>query len=189
MLEIKNIYNREITGIPKMEYWVQTQIQMETCKLDKCDFVETRIKEYETAEEFYEDKSRDNESNYKGIILHFIDPTEEIYNQSPKYVYMPISNSLEENEILKWIDKTKVENEQNQIHKIIYWKLDEISCVVIHRNNKWLEKALPQIQNIWNIIEKERIEGYEHRRAKKRSTSIDVMRSKICLIKTEDIEN
>jgi len=46
MLEIKNIVNREITGIPKREYWVQTQIQMETCNLDTCDFVETRFKEY-----------------------------------------------------------------------------------------------------------------------------------------------
>jgi flagellin-specific chaperone FliS len=45
MLEIKNIVNREITGIPKEEYWVQTQVQMETCNLDECDFVETRFKE------------------------------------------------------------------------------------------------------------------------------------------------
>lgn len=188
MLEIKNIYNREITGIPKMEYWVQTQIQMETCKLDKCDFVETRIKEYETEEEFYKDDYRNNESNFKGVILYFIDPIEEIYNQSPKYEYMPLSNSLEKNEILKWIDEKRVENEKYQIHKIIYWKLDEISCVVIHRNKKWLEKAIPQIQKIWNVIEKERIEGYEHRRAKKRSNSIDAP-AKTCLIKIEDIEN
>jgi len=34
MVEIKNIVNREITGVPKEEYWVQTQIQMETCDLD-----------------------------------------------------------------------------------------------------------------------------------------------------------
>ena len=189
MLEIKNIYNREITGIPKMEYWVQTQIQMETCNLDKCDFVETRIKEYETAEEFYDDNYRDNRSNFKGIILYFIDPTKEIYNQSPTYVYMPIINSLEESEILKWIDEKKIENEKNKIlHKIIYWRLDEISCVAIHRNNKWLEKAIPQIEKIWNIIEKERVEGYEHRRAKKRATSIDIISNKF-LIKKADIEN
>ena len=32
MLEIKNIVNREITGIPKKEYWVQMQQQMEVCE-------------------------------------------------------------------------------------------------------------------------------------------------------------
>ena len=51
MLEIKNIVNREITGIPKNEYWIQTQIQMETCDLSFCDFVETRIKEFSNEEE------------------------------------------------------------------------------------------------------------------------------------------
>ena len=28
MLEIKNIVNREITGEPKKEYWIQMQMQM-----------------------------------------------------------------------------------------------------------------------------------------------------------------
>ena len=41
MLEIKNIVNREITGIPKKEYWIQMQIQMEVWDLDECDFLET----------------------------------------------------------------------------------------------------------------------------------------------------
>ena len=44
MLEIKNIYNREIHGIPSEEYWTQMQIQMECCKLEFCDFLETRFK-------------------------------------------------------------------------------------------------------------------------------------------------
>jgi putative phage-type endonuclease len=39
MLEIKNIVNREINGIPKKEYWVQMQLQMEVCELDECDFL------------------------------------------------------------------------------------------------------------------------------------------------------
>jgi putative phage-type endonuclease len=34
MLEIKNIVNREITGIPKEEYWIQMQVQMETCNMN-----------------------------------------------------------------------------------------------------------------------------------------------------------
>tara|TARA_B110000967_G_C18835627_1_gene536534 strand:- start:14 stop:1519 length:1506 start_codon:yes stop_codon:yes gene_type:complete len=186
MLEIKNIYNREITGIPKMEYWVQTQIQMETCELDKCDFVETRIKEYETSEEFYDDEYRDNESSYKGVILYFIEKTIiEVYNQPPKYEYMPLTISLDKNEILKWIDEKTKENDNYKIHKLIYWKLDEISCVVINRNKKWLDKAIPQIKKTWDLIEKERVEGYEHRRAKKRTTISATDPHQKCLIKLD----
>ena len=33
MIEIKNVVSREITGIPKMEYYIQMQIQLEVCDL------------------------------------------------------------------------------------------------------------------------------------------------------------
>ena len=57
MLEIKNIVNREINGIPKLEYWVQMQLQMETCNLNECDFLETKFIEYEDEEAFNLDGS------------------------------------------------------------------------------------------------------------------------------------
>ena len=60
MLEIKNIVNREITGIPKEEYWIQMQVQLETCDLDECDFLETRFKEYENEAMFYRDIRTNN---------------------------------------------------------------------------------------------------------------------------------
>ena len=54
MLEIKNIVNRDITGIPKKAYWVQMQLQMEVCDLEECDFLETRFKEYDNEQAFLE---------------------------------------------------------------------------------------------------------------------------------------
>ena len=59
MLEIKNVVSREINGIPKKEYWIQMQLQMETCDLDECDFLETRFKEIE------EDEYEENLANLK----------------------------------------------------------------------------------------------------------------------------
>ena len=56
MLEVKNIVNREISGIPLDAYWIQMQGQMETCDLDECDFIETQFKEYDESE-FYSDSS------------------------------------------------------------------------------------------------------------------------------------
>ena len=43
MIEVKNIVNREITGVPLESYWIQMQLQMEVCDLDECDFIETRF--------------------------------------------------------------------------------------------------------------------------------------------------
>jgi putative phage-type endonuclease len=45
MIEVKNIVNREITGVPLEHYWIQMQLQMEACDLEECDFIETRFKE------------------------------------------------------------------------------------------------------------------------------------------------
>ena len=72
MLEIKNIFNREINGIPKKEYWIQMQLQMETCDLNDCDFLETEFKEYESVDDFMADGtfSRTESGKMKGIIMH-----------------------------------------------------------------------------------------------------------------------
>ena len=58
----------------------------------------------------------------------------------------------------------------------LYWYLDEISCVLIQRNRKWFNKALPRFNEIWKTIEEEKDKGYDHRAPKKRvpKTQINV---------------
>ena len=173
MVEIKNIFNREITGIPKSEYWIQTQIQMEVCDLDECDFVETRFCEYKDENSFYNDKEKD----YKGVILHFVQRTsmQEMntsVNNSPVYKYMPIFDEINKKMVEDWIVSMKVvfKKENLVLFSTIYWYLDEISCVLIERNRKWFQEALPIIENVWNTITKERTNSdvYIHRAPKKR---------------------
>ena len=197
MLEIKNIVNRDITGIPKEEYWVQTQIQMETCNLDKCDFVETRIKEYPTEEDFYQDTSHE----YRGVILHFV--TRGLgSNDEPIYRYMPLNINIEPDAIQQWINTTKADasNSNQFLFTTIYWYLDEMSCVLIERNRKWFATAVTQIQAVWETILLERSTGYEHRAPKKRIPKVLVQTNdisgvhliqnmpnnkKVCLVKLE----
>ena len=159
MLEIKNIVNREITGIPKKEYWIQTQLQMEVCDLDECDFLETRFVEFENESAFYEDTT----DKKKGIIMYFHSP-----DGKPHYIYK-IVDVIDKEQITKWEEETMETNEKTRIWiKTIYWKLDELSCVLIQRNRTWFQTNIGQIENVWRIIEQERITGYEHRAPKKR---------------------
>jgi putative phage-type endonuclease len=163
MLEIKNIVNREITGIPKPEYWIQTQLQMETCDLEECDFFETRFLEY-SEEAFYAYDTHE----YRGVFLYFIKTGDSI----PIYIYMPLDLPLDKASIRQWKTATIEEMGAKQIIYIctLYWHLDEYSCVLIDRNRKWFNAALPRLQEIWKIIETERETGeYEHRAAKKRT--------------------
>ena len=57
MLEIKNRFSDSvpITGNPKRDYWIQMQFQMGVCKLNECDFLETKFVEYNSKEDFDND--------------------------------------------------------------------------------------------------------------------------------------
>jgi len=169
MLEIKNIVNREINGIPKKEYWIQMQLQMEVCDLDECDFLETKFVEYEIANEFFKELEQEpgqetqiKALDKKGVIVYF----HNISEAKPFYVYKPL-NIVKMDEILKW-EEDMIELYQTPQHnmtyiKSIYWRLEKLSCVLVLRNKSWFKNNIQAIENVWNIIEKERITGYEHR--------------------------
>ena len=165
MLEIKNIVNREIDGIPSEAYWTQMQIQMETCELEECDFVETRFKQYNSEEEFWLDTGKGK--GEKGVVLYFI--RRDHSPVAPLYKFIPLDIILEKSNILKWIESVKESvNEEWILYETNYWYLDQYSCVLVRRNRKWFEAALPKIKYVWEIIEKERTEGYAHRAPKKK---------------------
>lgn len=166
MLEIKNIVNREITGIPKKEYWIQMQLQMEVWDLDECDFLETKFVEYPDSNSFFcELENDDDNSCIKGVISYF-----HRQDGSPLYIYKPLNitdseeiNAWEEQTVDKYQNNNTNQNEKMIWIKNIYWKLEKLSCVLVLRNRKWFQDNVGQIQKIWKTIEQERVTGYEHR--------------------------
>ena len=187
MLEIKNIVNREIDGIPKKEYWIQMQLQMKVCDLDECDFLETRFVEYADQNAFKEDINEDEiyedddgkefvnvclskDLKHKGIILYF--HTKE---SKPYYVYKPL-DITHPDDIIKW-EETMLDLYQSDKYnytyiKFIYWKLDQMSCVLVCRNRQWFEDNIWELEELWNIVLEERVSGFEHR-APNRKTKIN----------------
>jgi len=156
MIEIKNVVSREINGIPKLEYYIQTQLQMEVCNLNECDFVETKFKEFDSYQEFISDVS----DKKKGIILVYVE------NGEYKYYYMPF-NIMSEEDINNWLD-TNMSHAGEWI-KNVYWSLEVYSCLLIKRQIQWFQYAIPILQNIWNTICVERIGDYSLRGPKKRN--------------------
>lgn len=172
MLEIKNIVNRDIDGIPSEAYWIQMQLQMETCNLDVCDFVETRFKEYEDEAQFYDDTDN-NESVRKGLILYFI---AKKGSTNPHYVYMPLDNKLDLDSVNEWVHSQRcLLEETHALFQRLYWRLDEYSCIEVRRNRNWFEAAVPKIADLWKTIEKERVDGFDHRMAKKRKPVTEII--------------
>ena len=181
MLEIKNIVNREINGIPKKEYWIQTQLQMEVCDLDECDFLETKFVEYQRYQDFCDDgKDKTKKDEFKGVIMYFSSNT-----GAPFYLYKPIEIT-DYDEIEKWEEEMmdKYQSKDMTWIKNHYWKLEKISCVLILRNKKWFQDNIVQLEKVWNIILKERETGYEHRAPNKRpkKETININTLKGCLL-------
>ena len=184
MLEIKNIVNREINGIPKMEYWIQMQLQMEVCDLNECDFLETKFTEYDGYNEFIKDGSfiKTEDGKDKGIFILFMDQENKPYYEYPEL-------KLQEDEFMSWREQIISKNGDKMWVKDIYWKLDVISCILVLRNKPWSKEAAKKIGDVWSIIENERTSGYEHRAPKKRQKKNEMekeKRKKGCLICFED---
>jgi putative phage-type endonuclease len=202
MLEIKNVVSREINGIPKKEYWVQMQLQMEVCDLDECDFLETKFIEYPDSNSYDNDRKYDENTDedtfdttitadgkQKGIIIYF-----HTNDGSPFYAYKPL-NIKTHQQIMDWEEdmiSLYQSEEYNYIYiKFIYWKLEVLSCVLVLRNTEWFKNNIAQLEKVWKIIEEERVTGYEHRapvkRQKKEHKSFTNNQTQGCLLKFNNI--
>ena len=70
--------------------------------------------------------------------------------------------------LLEW-EESMMDKHVNDIWvKNIYWRLDQLSCVLILRNKFWFEGAIPILDDLWKTIEYEKVNGYEHRSPNKK---------------------
>lgn len=172
MLEIKNIVNRKIDGIPKKEYWIQMQLQMEVCQLPECDFLECQFKEYDSYDAFVEAGPTWNtthEGKYKNAFLMFNHPDESM----PQYEYPPWN--LTETEWEAW-EATQVDAHEakgGHLNMVIYWYLEKVSCVLVERNPWWYSSVREEFNSWWKIILHERTHGCDHRISKKRRENME----------------
>jgi hypothetical protein len=149
MLEIKNVVNRELTGVPKREYWVQMQMQMETCDLPLCDFLECRFIEYPTWAAADADGSfiRTADGKRKGALLMLFDETAKRI----RYFYPPLAvTTLAAYEV--WEKSTREQNAGMTWMQRIRWRLDEYSLVTVERNSAWFATVLPEFRAVWDMV-------------------------------------
>lgn len=142
------------------------QIQMEVCNLNECDFLETRFIEYENEEEFLKDGSYrlTHQGKQKGIIMYFIKDGQPLYEYAPW--------NCNKNQFEKWESEMMIKHKNLTWMQNMYWYLDQVSCVLVLRNKYWFKIAKPKLYTVWNIIEKERISGYQHRAPNKKNKTI-----------------
>jgi len=167
MLEIKCPSTREITGIPPSYYWCQVQGQLEVCELDRCDFLECKIKEYDDEEEYLNDNYDGNYflnsfGNEKGVVAEFYKKAEKIFY----YDYSPVG--LLGNELKLWKEEITIKhcsNENILSSGFAYWYLEIVSCIPIYRNQEWFNKAKIDLGIFWDNVIKYRKLGIDKLKA------------------------
>jgi putative phage-type endonuclease len=180
LVEIKNIYNREMDGIPSEAYWVQIQSQLACCELEKCDFVETRFKEYPSEQDYLEESDPER---WTGMIAVFV--VRDDWRNTPVYKYMPLDIARDDR--THWLEELKMELEGTHIlYNTIYWCLEDIKMSTVSYNELWFNCAVKKFKETWGIIEAERVSGYEHRSPKKRT--VENASNKVCVIKLTESE-
>jgi hypothetical protein len=80
-----------------------------------------------------------------------------IWDKEPKYIYPPsLHLSLEETR--SWIADQFINfplselSEEYVIDKVIYWRLNKVSCHLIKSNTEWFESIIPTLKQFWNYV-------------------------------------
>ena len=162
MLEIKCPYSRVITGIPKSEYYMQVQLQLEVCDLEYCDFLECDIRVYSGMTQFLKDSPL-NEVSYcytslgkrKGIVYEYYDREKS----GSQYKYSPLSFTKNE-EVSEWISKTK-EEMQRYSGNFKYWWIEEFNTTLIKRDTEFFANMKTKLNDFWNLVVYHRTNGVE----------------------------
>lgn len=163
MLEIKCPFTDRDIGAPKIDYWMQMQLQMEVANLHYCDFLDMRIREYSR-----EQYMNDNVSTYKGLILiirkgNQSSLSDNYWNNEFNYFYPDFQKTEDEqiDEINRFI-KEEIIEKKVELNKFIfgeyqamikYWYVEDYRNTRIARDKWWFYVyALPQLKEAHKLI-------------------------------------
>jgi putative phage-type endonuclease len=182
MVEIKCPMTREIKtsgdvkdGICPYYYWVQVQLQLQCCDLQRCDFIQLNIKEYESQDEFMNDDwiPSHTENQNMSIVINKKWVRNAVIQLLPiywtqkvkfekrewysKYLYPP-SLDMTKEEILEWIDSEKQKFSTSEhankykFDKPLFFKVVSSHNTIIMREDSWFEQSLPKLKETWEKI-------------------------------------
>lgn len=148
LIEIKCPYSRQLGDKIPNHYLCQPKTQMEVTKVNKCNFFECRF------QEITEDEFQNHPAEYKGIIGSYY--YENNFNDDGElkmyyYYYEYNPDAVFEDELNNV--KKKIETKKNAKYwNTVFWILIEHKNHVIHRDPKWLEDSIHELEKCWNKI-------------------------------------
>lgn len=168
MIEIKAPLVRVINGIPPKYYWYQMQQQLQVCNLDKVDFVECKIVEYDSFNEFKEDvgddpnKLKTQTGVSKGVLIEYNEKSVDNKPSAIKYVYPQNIDTLDKT--IEWMiaeKKTIDMNPNYEFNRYISWHVDVYSECEVWRDDNWWKNHKQDFVELWKRVIIHRKNGYQ----------------------------
>jgi len=164
-------------------YYTQMQAQCFATGLAECDFLQCKASQYPNWDAYLEDThpviptlSKDTGLE-KGVLIQLflrIDPPgvsqvpldDEDRDAkinlerrlSAKYIYPPRLH-MTAAECQAWIADQVLNYHQHEhyeqymIDKVVYWRLDQVSCHLVHAEPEWQEEVVPIAEQFWSYVE------------------------------------
>lgn len=168
MLEIKCPPKRKFTKTVPKHYWYQMQGQLECCDLEECDFLQVKLQEYDSFDDYcrdiYIDISDDNNNNGKtekgfpkGCTLTY----RKCDELKCSYLYPELF--LSDSEYQTWIseNKEKIKSEGHEFVEAKWWYIERYECTLVKRDREWWAQTMEKIYQFNKEVEYYKKNGVE----------------------------
>ena len=167
MLEIKCPPKRKFTKTVPKHYWYQMQGQLECCDLEECDFLQVKLQEYDSFDDYcrdvYIDISDDNNNGKtekgfpKGCTLTY----RKCDELKCSYLYPELF--LSDSEYQTWIseNKEKIKSEGHEFVEAKWWYIERYECTLVKRDREWWAQTMEKIYQFNKEVEYYKANGVE----------------------------
>ena len=189
MLEIKCPPKRKFTKTVPKHYWYQMQGQLECCDLEECDFLQVKLQEYDSFDDYcrdnYIDISDDNNNGKtekglpKGCTLTY----RKCDELKCSYLYPELF--LSDSEYQTWIseNKEKIKNEGHEFVEAKWWYIERYECTLVKRDREWWAQTMEKIYQFNKEVEYYKANGVEMLKQKiNGNKSFDISSVEECLL-------
>lgn len=188
MLEIKCPPKRKFTKSVPKNYMYQMQGQLECCDLDECDFLQVKVEEYETYDNYLEKLSVDqigvtNDNFPCGCVVTY----KKLFSDKLNYLYPELYKSKQYYEEWEQNQKDWIKNNDHEYYETKWWFISRYECTLVKRDQELWNSVMPEIIKFWKDVEFYKIDNNKNDlikivESKKFKYPVTIINTKECLI-------
>jgi putative phage-type endonuclease len=186
MLEIKCPPKRKFTKSVPQNYMYQMQGQLECCDLDECDFLQVKLEEYDTIEEYKQDTNNKPGQTEKGLPKGCVVTYRELFSDKFCYLYPLLYQTDEDYQRWESQQRSWIQDENKEYVETKWFRIERYECTLVKRDRNLWNDVMPQIIRFWEDVERYRQEGVQELQTKVESKRykkpVTFINTKECMI-------